>query len=60
MAVLGRFSGPSNCVEDQIESELELAAMGVAGLEDVVGRHLGEVGVLGQGKLGQDRSGRVR
>src|SRR6266851_7052074 len=38
--------GPGEGVEDHAEPDLELVAEVVAGPQDVLGRHLGEVGVL--------------
>ena len=46
-------------VEDQAESELELVAEVVAGLQDELSRHLAEVWVLAGGELLHDRFGHV-
>jgi hypothetical protein len=36
-SLCGPFTGPLEAVEDQVKSELELAALLVSGLEDVLG-----------------------
>jgi hypothetical protein len=46
-------AGPFEAVEDQVEPELELVAIVIAGLQDVLGRQLSEVGVL-PGELIED------
>src|SRR6266536_274966 len=46
---------PVETVEEQVEPELELVAVVIARLEDVLGRQLGEVRVLLGGELRQDR-----
>src|ERR1039458_6484048 len=42
----GRVAGLLQPIEDQVESELELVAVVVARLEDVLGGELGEMGGL--------------
>jgi len=41
-------------VEDQVEPDLELVREVVAGLRDVLGDRLGEVGILVGGELAED------
>jgi hypothetical protein len=48
--------GPAEGIEDDGEPDLELVAEVVAGLEDVLGRDLGQVGVL-TGELLRERFG---
>ena len=43
---LGRAGGALEAIEDQVEPELVLVAVVVAGLQDVLECQLGEVGVL--------------
>jgi hypothetical protein len=48
------FGDPScECFEDHLEPDFELVAEVVAGLENVFGGHLKEVGVVGGGELPQ-------
>ena len=51
--------GPLEAVEDEVEPELVLVAVVVAGLEDVLDGQLGEVRVLVGGNLRQDRLGQL-
>ncbi len=51
--------GALQAVEDQVESELELVAEVVAGLENVAEGELREVGVLVSSELRQDGLGQV-
>src|SRR5260370_35728168 len=50
----GSVSEPLEAVEDQIEPELELFRVVVAGLHGVLDDHLGEMRVLGGGELPED------
>ena len=60
-AVPGRRSaeGPVEAVEDQVEPELVLVAVVVAGLQDVLDDDLGEVRVGAGRELGHDRLGHL-
>jgi hypothetical protein len=50
----GLSAGSLEGVEDKVEADLELIAVVIAGLEDVPGGKLGEVGILLGGKLPGD------
>jgi hypothetical protein len=51
--------GSFEAVEDEVESELVLVAIVVAGLEDVLDGQVGEAGVVLGGKLQQEGLGEV-
>jgi hypothetical protein len=50
----GRGAKPLEAVEDEVESELELVCVVVAGFGDVLGDRLGEVRILLGGELAED------
>src|SRR5258708_11828909 len=56
----GPFAGSFEAVEDQVDPELVLIAVVVAGLEDVLDSELGEVRVLVSGEPRQHRLGQRR
>jgi len=57
---LGHVTGTFQAVEDQVEPELELATVVVAGLQDMLDGQLGEVGVFVGGEPRHDRPRQVR
>jgi hypothetical protein len=46
--------GPGQAVEDQVKADLELVAVAVAGLQDMLQGQLGEAWVLPSGQLAED------
>src|SRR3954447_19750375 len=57
LSAFGVLSRSLQTVEQQVEAELELRGVAVAGLHDVLGRDLGEVGVLARREGPHDASG---
>src|SRR5215470_3383746 len=58
-SVVSSGEKPVEAVENQVEADLELVAVGVAGLQDVAGGHLHEVRVLTGGHLTGDLPGNL-
>src|SRR5687767_810590 len=56
----GGVAKPLEAVENEVEPDLELVRVAVAGRRDVLGDRLGEVGVTRGGELAEDPLRRLR